>query len=920
MHCPVRHWARLGGHRLALQFGDRRWTYEQLDGELTRWTAVLRRHGAAPGSRIALLSANRPELIFLIHALGRLRTTVVPLNVRLTRPELQPLIERVSPTLVVAEERWRGAVGEALTVESMAEEASRSTAEDPQIAEPEELDSPLAILFTSGTTGAPKGAVLTRENFRASAKASAANLGGDADQRWLACLPLYHVGGLAMLLRASSYGAGLVLHPRFDADAVIASLEGDGITHLSLVENALAQVLSGRGEKRFATALRAVLVGGGPVAASLLQWARAASMPVLQTYGLTEATSQVTTERLGAADGRTAGSPLQGVEVRTVDGEGKVLSRGEVGEIEVRGPIVMRGYWADAAATAQVFRSGWLRTQDLGALDEDGRLIVIARRTDLIVSGGENIYPAEVERTLATHAAIAEVAVVPRDDARWGQVPIAALVLRAEIDVAAELPKWCRVRLAAFKIPRQWLTFQALPRNGTGKVDRLALRAMVEGTLRRSSTMAAPSGEKITLKSGKLAVPDRPIIPYIEGDGTGRDIWRASQAVFEAAVEKAYGGKRKIVWHEVLAGEKAFKVANNWLPDATVEAFRAYLVGIKGPLTTPIGGGIRSLNVALRQLLDLYVCLRPVRYFKGVPSPVKAPEKVDMVIFRENTEDIYAGIEFESDSDRVRTLLGLLKQHFPKDYEKIRFPETSGIGIKPVSKEGTERLVRAAIKYALEHRRRSVSLVHKGNIMKFTEGAFRKWGYELAAREFKDQVYTWEQWEATRAKAGEDAANAEQKRALGAGKLLVKDSIADITLQQVLTRPDEFDVIATPNLNGDYLSDALAAQVGGIGIAPGGNINYVSGHAIFEATHGTAPKYADQDKVNPGSVILSGEMMLRHLGWNEAADLITRGMDGAISAKTVTYDFARLMKQEAQTGVTEVKSSEFGQAVIQHMR
>ncbi len=432
--------------------------------------------------------------------------------------------------------------------------------------------------------------------------------------------------------------------------------------------------------------------------------------------------------------------------------------------------------------------------------------------------------------------------------------------------------------------------------------------------------MATPSGEKITLKSGKLAVPDRPIIPYIEGDGTGRDIWRASSAVFEAAVEKAYGAKRKIVWHEVLAGEKAFKVANNWLPDATVEAFRAYLVGIKGPLTTPIGGGIRSLNVALRQLLDLYVCLRPVRYFKGVPSPVKAPEKVNMVIFRENTEDIYAGIEFESGSDRVRTLLGLLKQHFPKDYEKVRFPETSGIGIKPVSKEGTERLVRAAIKYALEHRRKSVSLVHKGNIMKFTEGAFRKWGYELATREFKDQVYTWEQWEATRARASEDAANAEQKRALGAGKLLVKDSIADITLQQVLTRPDEFDVIATPNLNGDYLSDALAAQVGGIGIAPGGNINYVSGHAIFEATHGTAPKYADQDKVNPGSVILSGEMMLRHLGWNEAADLIIKGMDAAIAAKTVTYDFARLMKQEGQAGVTEVKCSEFGQAVIQHMQ
>jgi len=431
--------------------------------------------------------------------------------------------------------------------------------------------------------------------------------------------------------------------------------------------------------------------------------------------------------------------------------------------------------------------------------------------------------------------------------------------------------------------------------------------------------MPTPSGEKITLTAGKLSVPDHPIVPFIEGDGTGRDIWRASEAVFDAAVQKAYGGKRKIAWHEVLAGEKAFKAVNNWLPDATIEAFRNYLVGIKGPLTTPIGGGIRSLNVALRQMLDLYVCLRPVRYFRGVPSPVKTPEKVNMIIFRENTEDIYAGIEFESGSERVRTLLGLLKQHFPKDYEKIRFPETSGIGIKPVSREGTERLVRAALKYAVEKQSKSVTLVHKGNIMKFTEGAFRKWGYELATREFKDKVYTWDQWEATKAKSGEEAANAEQKSALGAGRILIKDAIADIALQQVLTRPDEFDVIATLNLNGDYLSDALAAQVGGIGIAPGGNINYVTGHAIFEATHGTAPKYADQDKVNPGSVILSGEMMLRHLGWNEAAALIVQGMDGAISAKTVTYDFARLMKQEGQAGVTEVKCSEFGQAIIKHM-
>ena len=486
--CPVRHWARLAGQRLALQCGQRRWTYEQLDEELTRWAAVLLRHGAAPGSRVALLSANRPELVFLLHALGRLRTTVVPLNARLTRTELQPLVEQVSPAVVVAEGRWRGEVGEALTVESIAEEASRCRHGDPQIPHPEEPDSPLAILFTSGTTGMPKGAVLTQENFRASAKASAANLGGDADQRWLACLPLYHVGGLAMLLRASYYGAGLVLHSRFDADAVIASLEDDGITHLSLVENALAQVVGARGEKRFATALRAVLVGGGPVSASLLHCARAVSMPVLQTYGLTEATSQVATERLSAADGRTAGPPLPGVELRIVDGEGALLPPGEVGEIEVRGPTVMSGYWADAVATAQIFRSGWLRTHDLGTVDGDGRLIVFARRSDLIVSGGENVYPAEVERALATHAAIAEVAVVPWGDARWGQVPIAALVLRAKIDVAAELPKWCRARLAPFKVPRQWLTFHALPRNATGKVDRLAVRAMVE----RAFTEGAP--------------------------------------------------------------------------------------------------------------------------------------------------------------------------------------------------------------------------------------------------------------------------------------------------------------------------------------------------------------------------------------------------------------------------------------------
>ncbi|XXF81135.1 NADP-dependent isocitrate dehydrogenase [Myxococcaceae bacterium GXIMD 01537] len=431
--------------------------------------------------------------------------------------------------------------------------------------------------------------------------------------------------------------------------------------------------------------------------------------------------------------------------------------------------------------------------------------------------------------------------------------------------------------------------------------------------------MAPQSGEKITLQNGKLSVPDHPIVPYIEGDGTGRDIWRASQAVFDAAVEKAYGGKKKISWYEVLAGEKSFNKLNNWLPDETVEAFRTYLVGIKGPLTTPVGGGIRSLNVALRQMLDLYVCLRPVRYFKGVPSPVKQPEKVDMTIFRENTEDIYAGIEFEAGTAAADKFLALLKQEFPKEFGKIRFAQNLGVGIKPVSKEGSERLIRAAIQFAVDHKRKSVTLVHKGNIMKFTEGAFRKWGYDLAAREFGDKVYTWDQWEATKAAKGEEAANAEQKAAVVAGKIIVKDSIADITLQQVLTRPDEFDVIATLNLNGDYLSDALAAQVGGIGIAPGGNINYVTGHAVFEATHGTAPKYADLDKVNPGSVILSGEMMLRHMGWHEAADLIIKGMDRAIASKTVTYDFARLMKIEGQGTVTEVKCSEFGQAIIKNM-
>jgi len=426
--------------------------------------------------------------------------------------------------------------------------------------------------------------------------------------------------------------------------------------------------------------------------------------------------------------------------------------------------------------------------------------------------------------------------------------------------------------------------------------------------------MSVAQGEAITLRDGKMVVPTHPVIPFIEGDGTGPDIWRASVRVLDAAVQKAYRGERKIVWQEVLAGQKAFDKTGNWLPDATLDAFRGYLVGIKGPLTTPIGGGIRSLNVALRQILDLYVCLRPVRWFKGVPSPVKAPEKVDMVIFRENTEDIYAGIEFAEGSDEVRKVLEFMQANFPSSYKKIRFPGSTAIGFKPVSREGSERLARAAIDYAVRHKRKSVTFVHKGNIMKFTEGAFRNWGYALAEREFAGKVYTWEEWERTRAAKGEEAANLEQKAALAAGRVLVKDAIADITLQQVLTRPDEFDVIATLNLNGDYLSDALAAQVGGIGIAPGGNINYMTGHAVFEATHGTAPKYANLDKVNPGSLVLSGEMMLRYLGWNEAADLVIKGMDGAIGSKRVTYDFARLMP-----GATEVKCSEFGDNIIAHM-
>jgi isocitrate dehydrogenase len=422
------------------------------------------------------------------------------------------------------------------------------------------------------------------------------------------------------------------------------------------------------------------------------------------------------------------------------------------------------------------------------------------------------------------------------------------------------------------------------------------------------------NGSPITIQDGKLLVPNNPIIPYIEGDGTGADIWRATVRVLDAAVAKAYSGQRQIHWLEVYAGEKAFKLFDTWLPDATVEACRDYLVSIKGPLTTPIGGGIRSLNVALRQMLDMYVCLRPVRWFNGVPSPVKKPESVDMVIFRENTEDIYTGVEFEQGSDEAILFLRLLQENFPKQYAKIRFPETSGIGVKPVSQQGTERLMRAAIEYAIINKRKSVTIVHKGNIMKFTEGAFRNWAYALAERDYGEQTYTWSQWERTKAAQGEAIANQEQKDALASGKVLIKDAIADIALQQVLTRPDEFDVIATLNLNGDYLSDALAAQVGGIGIAPGGNINYATGTAVFEATHGTAPKYADLDKVNPGSLILSGEMMLRYLGWTEAADAIINAMDAAIASKRVTYDFARLMD-----GATEVKCSEFADVIIENL-
>jgi isocitrate dehydrogenase len=483
----------------------------------------------------------------------------------------------------------------------------------------------------------------------------------------------------------------------------------------------------------------------------------------------------------------------------------------------------------------------------------------------------------------------------------------------------------------------------------------------------------------ISMQSGKLSVPDQPVIPFIEGDGTGPDIWKASVRVMDAAVQKAYGGKRKITWHEVLAGEKAFNKTGSWLPEATLDDFRKYLVGIKGPLTTPVGGGIRSLNVALRQMLDLYVCLRPVRWFKGVPSPVKRPGDCDMVIFRENTEDIYAGIEFASGSPEAAKMLAFIEKEFPKEFGKIRFgtreraldyfaaamggmdkvkdlplPTAVGIGIKPVSKYGSQRLVWAAIEYALKEKRRSITLVHKGNIMKFTEGAFKDWGYEVATQAFRGQCVTErESWilgnkegnsdlsaeaNARMIDPGFDMMTPDQKgkivkevestlaaiwathgQAKWKSKLMVKDSIADITLQQVLTRPKDFDVIACMNLNGDYLSDALAAQIGGIGIAPGANINYATGHAIFEATHGTAPKYANLDQVNPGSVVLSGEMMLRYMGWGEAADLIIKGMDGAIGAKTVTYDFERLMKAEGDTTVKKVKCSEFATELIRHM-
>lgn len=420
------------------------------------------------------------------------------------------------------------------------------------------------------------------------------------------------------------------------------------------------------------------------------------------------------------------------------------------------------------------------------------------------------------------------------------------------------------------------------------------------------------NGGKISVENGVLNVPNNPIIPYIEGDGIGPDIWAASARVLEASVEKAYNGEKSIVWKEVLAGQKAFDQTGEWLPEETLDVIREYLIAIKGPLTTPVGGGIRSLNVALRQELDLYTCLRPVRYFDGVPSPVKRPEDTDMVIFRENTEDIYAGIEFAAGSEEVKKVIAFLQNEMGT--KNIRFPETSGIGIKPVSEEGTKRLVRAALTYIIKEGRESLTLVHKGNIMKFTEGAFKTWGYEVAEQEFAEQTFTWNQYDQIKAEQGTEAADKAQAEALAAGKILVKDSIADIFLQQILTRPSEFDVVATMNLNGDYISDALAAQVGGIGIAPGANINYITGHAIFEATHGTAPKYAGLDKVNPSSVILSGVLMLEHLGWTEAAKMVMDSMEKTISSKVVTYDFARMMD-----GATEVKCSEFADELIKNL-
>ncbi|USK73726.1 NADP-dependent isocitrate dehydrogenase [Peribacillus frigoritolerans] len=419
--------------------------------------------------------------------------------------------------------------------------------------------------------------------------------------------------------------------------------------------------------------------------------------------------------------------------------------------------------------------------------------------------------------------------------------------------------------------------------------------------------------QKITVTNGVLNVPNNPIVPYIEGDGIGPDIWAAASRVLDAAVEKAYNGEKKIEWKEVLAGQKAFDQTGEWLPQETLDVINEYLIAIKGPLTTPIGGGIRSLNVALRQVLDLFVCLRPVRYFEGVPSPVKRPEDTDMVIFRENTEDIYAGIEYAKGSDEAKKLIEFLQNEF--GVQKIRFPETSGIGIKPISEEGTKRLVRSALNYAIKEGRKSLTLVHKGNIMKFTEGAFKTWGYEVAEQEFADKVFTWNQYDKIKDAEGTEAANKAQSAAEAEGKIIVKDSIADIFLQQILTRPKEFDVVATMNLNGDYISDALAAQVGGIGIAPGANINYETGHAIFEATHGTAPKYAGLDKVNPSSVLLSGVLLLEHLGWNEAANSITKSVEQTIASKVVTYDFARLMD-----GATEVKCSEFADELIKNLK